>query len=79
MERQIYSLVRLTAPPPVLESTRVGGSLGGHRPRFQMSPPIQASEGAGEGSRTPDLLITNQLLYQLSYASVGLTLVFGQT
>ena len=25
--------------------------------------------GAGEGSRTPDLLITNQLLYQLSYAS----------
>ena len=25
--------------------------------------------GAGEGSRTPDLLITNQLLCQLSYAS----------
>ena len=25
---------------------------------------------AGEGIRTPDLLITNQLLYQLSYASV---------
>ena len=25
---------------------------------------------AGEGSRTPDLLITNQLLYRLSYASV---------
>ncbi len=25
--------------------------------------------GAGEGSRTPDLLITSQLLYQLSYAS----------
>ena len=24
---------------------------------------------AGEGTRTPDLLITNQLLYQLSYAS----------
>ena len=24
--------------------------------------------GAGEGTRTPDLLITNQLLYQLSYA-----------
>ncbi len=23
--------------------------------------------GADEGSRTPDLLITNQLLYQLSY------------
>jgi hypothetical protein len=25
---------------------------------------------AGEGTRTPDLLITNQLLYQLSYASI---------
>ena len=25
--------------------------------------------GAGGGSRTPDPLITNQLLYQLSYAS----------
>ena len=24
---------------------------------------------AGEGTRTPNLLITNQLLYQLSYAS----------
>ena len=26
--------------------------------------------GAGERTRTPDLLITNQLLYQLSYTSV---------
>jgi hypothetical protein len=26
--------------------------------------------GAGERNRTPDLLITNQLLYQLSYAGV---------
>jgi MtN3 and saliva related transmembrane protein len=30
---------------------------------------------AGEGTRTPDLLITNQLLYQLSYASNFHTLV----
>ena len=30
-----------------------------------MAPPV----GAGERSRTPDLLITNQLLYRLSYAS----------
>ena len=29
------------------------------------------SIGAGRGSRTPDLLITNQLLYQLSYAGDG--------
>ena len=27
--------------------------------------------GAGDRSRTYDLLITNQLLYQLSYASTG--------
>ena len=37
-------------------------------------PPLTAREslqnGAGERSRTPDLLITSQLLYQLSYASV---------
>ena len=28
--------------------------------------------GAGGRTRTPDLLITNQLLYQLSYTSIGL-------
>ncbi len=28
-----------------------------------------AQAGAGEGTRTPDPLITNQMLYQLSYAS----------
>ncbi len=27
--------------------------------------------GAGDGTRTRNLLITNQLLYQLSYASLG--------
>jgi hypothetical protein len=32
--------------------------------RFRKSLP-----GAGEGIRTPDPLITNQMLYQLSYAS----------
>ena len=31
--------------------------------------PEAALERAGEGTRTPNLLITNQLLYQLSYAS----------
>ena len=34
------------------------------RPRLPL-----ASAGAGEGTRTPDPLITNQMLYQLSYAS----------
>jgi hypothetical protein len=28
---------------------------------------MKFNTGAEEGSRTPDLLITNQLLYQLSY------------
>ena len=47
------------------------------------SPPLSASprktslfpescfSGAGEGNRTPDPLITNQMLYRLSYASGG--------
>ena len=30
--------------------------------------------GAGEESRTPDLRITNALLYQLSYSSTGMNL-----
>lgn len=34
---------------------------------------------AEEGSRTPDLLITNQLLYQLSYASTKLLISKTQT
>ena len=31
---------------------------------------IQLNAGAGGRTRTPDLLITNQLLYQLSYTSI---------
>ena len=41
-------------------------------------PPLATREralvfknGAGERTRTPDLLITNQLLYQLSYTSIA--------
>ena len=35
------------------------------------NPPYSLCEGgAGRRTRTPDLLITNQLLYQLSYTSV---------
>ena len=32
-------------------------------------PCLTQLSGAGEGIRTPDPLITNQMLYQLSYAS----------
>ena len=43
----------------------------------QLKPPIKKAPGnrgqklrrADEGNRTPNLLITNQLLYQLSYVS----------
>jgi hypothetical protein len=40
------------------------------RPRF--------TYGAGEKSRTPDLRITNALLYQLSYTGVALTIEDGR-
>ena len=46
---------------------------------FQTAPPARVAKtslfpesclsGAGEGNRTPDPLITNQMLYRLSYAS----------
>ncbi len=32
---------------------------------------ITAENGAGKRNRTSDLLITNQLLYRLSYSGVG--------
>ena len=56
--RQIYSLLRLTASLPrqlavVLENECFG---------FTCDRCFV--DGAGEGIRTPDLLITNQLLYQ---------------
>ena len=35
-----------------------------------ISPLTPVSFGAGEKSRTPDLRITNALLYQLSYTGI---------
>lgn len=40
------------------------------RLRRASSRPESLDKLAGEGTRTPDWLITNQLLYQLSYAGV---------
>ena len=34
-----------------------------------LTPANRLNSGAGEGIRTPDPLITNQMLYRLSYAS----------
>jgi hypothetical protein len=56
--RQIYSLLRLTASLP-RQLAVVGNRL------FCLYlRPGSSVDGAGEGIRTPDLLITNQLLYQ---------------
>ena len=38
---------------------------------FEDIPKTLGMTGAGEGIRTSDLLITSQLLYQLSYTGVG--------
>src|ERR1700730_5264058 len=65
--RQIYSLLRLTASLPrqlsVLECVRSALTL---RALLNSAAPLTESrrDGAGEGIRTPDLLITNQLLYR---------------
>ena len=40
--------------------------------------PLLVPYGAGDGTRTRDLLITNQLLYQLSYTSIFYCAVMHQ-
>ena len=45
---------------------------------FLANPLIHKEKiGAGERSRTLDLLITNELLYQLSYTGVSATSLYG--
>ena len=56
VSRQIYSLLPL--------ATR--------EPTHTMDFPLDPKGGAGDGTRTRNLLITNQLLCQLSYASTKL-------
>jgi hypothetical protein len=55
LSRQIYSLLPLTSRVPLLRIPHIR----------------QHADGAGDGTRTRNLLITNQLLYQLSYASTA--------
>jgi hypothetical protein len=57
--RQIYSLLRLTASLPRQLAVVLENEL---FPLYLR--PGSSVDGAGEGIRTPDLLITNQLLYQ---------------
>ena len=55
LRRQIYSLLPLATREPI---------------HFVPGGPA-SKNGAGDGTRTRNLLITNQLLCQLSYASIG--------
>ena len=55
--RQIYSLLPLATREPT---------------HIKLVSPFSKENGAGDGTRTRNLLITNQLLCQLSYASTEL-------
>ena len=60
-KQQIYSL----PPLATRELVHIGSAFDpGQIPGF-----VAGEDGAGGRTRTPDLLITNQLLYQLSYTS----------
>ena len=60
-DRQIYSLLRLTASLPARRDS--------HETQHLRRARTPICSRAGDGTRTRNLLITNQLLYQLSYAS----------
>ena len=59
----------------VLEISLVKADVSPHMGMIPKNPiflrEVTNLDGAGTRSRTRDLLITNQLLYQLSYASDG--------
>jgi hypothetical protein len=70
LARQIYSLIPLATREPLRKKPGIfihcPAAVNACRDNLRQSH----SPGAGERSRTPDLLITSQLLYQLSYASI---------
>ena len=53
-------------------STRVAANVQTRRATLRRGPNHLKINGAGEGTRTPDPLITNQMLYQLSYTGAFL-------
>lgn len=67
LSRQIYSLIPLAAREPLRKRPNILFTFCRNVNKYM------AKNGAGERSRTPDRLITSQLLYQLSYASVNST------
>ena len=86
LRRQIYSLFPLTAREPP-QDLPINRKIGPEKQKIPCGaflalffsqlreekrlPGLIELTGAGEGNRTPNLLITNQLLYRLSYASPG--------
>ena len=55
--------------PPKLIAADLQSAPFGHSGTYPYDIPLDPKGGAGDGTRTRNLLITNQLLCQLSYAS----------
>ena len=55
--------------PPKLIAADLQSAPFGHSGTYPYDFPLDPKGGAGDGTRTRNLLITNQLLCQLSYAS----------
>ena len=62
---------RLTAPEGLVEPGRFCNSRSENKKGLQFLASLFLCFGAGTKSRTRDLLITSQLLYQLSYTGAG--------
>ena len=60
--------------PPKLIAADLQSAPFGHSGTYPYDVPLDPKGGAGDGTRTRNLLITNQLLCQLSYASTKLVL-----
>ena len=58
--------------PPKLIAADLQSAPFGHSGTYPYNVPLDPKGGAGDGTRTRNLLITNQLLCQLSYASTKL-------
>ena|SRR5690554_2430945 len=72
LARQIYSLIPLATREPLRKRPNIFYTL-----RIHVKGTPDTENGAGERSRTPDRLITSQLLYQLSYASMLIALFWS--
>ena len=56
--------------PPKLIAADLQSAPFGHSGTYPYKLPLDPKGGAGDGTRTRNLLITNQLLCQLSYTSI---------